>query len=349
MTNALKKAQLWLFSYAWAWALCLVFSLKRERMSHNSGITAKGRIRITKTPAFPAHDFFQPGREFKCRVRHASASYEDDTITQVRAVSLKFADSDYDSPLDLELNTGTISLFWTARNFAEFAQQRRHRVNELAYWNYYDKYPRGLLAAEDGIRKYPASFARMYYHSQTATRFVGKDGVLRYAKYRLVPADGGPETGLMTKDELRNRWKEALEPGETRAPDYLRQELVDRLARGPVHYVLQIQLHTPQPDDSPELLNCNVAWDEATHPHMDLATVELESILPRAEGNQMRFSLLHHPPSLGILPSEHMDDYNSLNYMRARSSVVKEFRVYLTKAWGPREAEQGERPETVRG
>lgn len=348
MTKLLKKAHLWLFSYGWAWALFLVFSLRRERMSHNSGITAKGRIRITKTPAFPAHEFFQPGREFACRLRHASASYEDDTIIQVRSASLKFADSDDESPLDIELNTGTISLFWTARNFAEFAQQRRHRVNELAYWNYYDKHPRGLLAAEDGIRKYPASFSQLYYHSQTATRFVGEDGVLRYAKYRLEPADGGPETGLMTKDELRNRWKEAVAPGETRGPNYLKQELAERLTRGPVRYRLLIQLHTPQPDDSPEILNCNVAWDEATHPYLELATVELESVLPREQGERMRFSLGHHPPSLGVLPSECVDDYNSLNYMRHKADLVKEFRVHFNSAWGTPDPVPDERPADPR-
>lgn len=336
MNAILKKAQLQLWASGWVGVLLMVNSWKRERMSHDNGLTARGRIRITDKPEFPEHDFFQPGRQFECRLRHASVSYADDTIIQVRGASLKFADSDYASPLDLELNTGTISLFWTARNFVEFARHKTPRIDELAYSTYYDKYPRGLLAGADGIRKDPSSFAQLYYHSQCALRFVGRDGVTRYAKYRLVPGNRGPETGLMREEALRHRWREAVAPGETRSPHYLKEEFAERLQAGPVTYHLQIQLHTPQPGESEEILNCNVVWDEATHPHLELATVELDVLLPYEQNELMHFSMANAPPSLGVLPSESIDDYNSINYMRARSDSARRARVLLNRLLGPR-------------
>ena len=328
MPSILKKAQLCYYSYGWSWFIFAWYSTRRQRMSHDNGVAVRGRIRVTQSPTFPAHDFFQPGREFECRLRHASVSYPDDTVIQVRAASLKFADSEVDSPLDLELNTGTMSLFWSARNFIEFVSNKHPRVNGLDYSHYYDKHPRGLLAAMDGIRKEPSSFAQLYYHSQCPMRFVGKDGVLRYVKYRLVPGDRGPESGRMTPEELRDRWSEDATDGRL-GPNYLKEELASRLSRGPVSYHLQLQLHTPQPGESQEIFNSNVPWDEATHPYMDLATVELQSVLPREESVRMRFSMGNQPPSLGILPAESIDDYNSLNTMRRASDLARRFRVLV--------------------
>ncbi|QRK10603.1 hypothetical protein JQX13_11240 [Archangium violaceum] len=271
-------------------------------MSHDNGMAVRGRLRVTENPTFPAHDFFEPGREFACRLRHASVSYPNDTVILVRAASLKFADSEYESPLDLEMNTGTMSLFWSARSFMEFVTKKNPRVKGLDSWTYYDKYPRGLLASADGCRKDPNSFTQLYYHSQVPTRFV-------------------------------TRWNEDL-TDPSRSPNYLKEELVERLSRGPVTYHLQIQVHTPRSGESPEILNSNVAWDEATHPHMDLGTVTLEEVLPFEDGVRTRFSVRHHPPSLGLLPAESVDDYNSLNYMRGASDMAKSARVLLCRLFG---------------
>ncbi|HYO73253.1 MAG TPA: hypothetical protein VEU33_45030, partial [Archangium sp.] len=236
----------------------------------------------------------------------------------------------------LELNTGTISVFWTARNFMELVRMKNPWVNNLPASRYYDKYPRGLAAIIDGVRKDPTSFTQLYFHSQVPLRFVGKDGVLRYAKYRLVPEDRGPETGLMPEEALRTRYEEKVADGETRSPNYLKNELAERLARGPVTYHLQLQLHTPQPGESEEFLNSNKAWDEATHPHLELATVRLEAVLPHEESERTWFSLANHPPSLGLLPTECIDDYNSLNYMRRASDVARMLRVLICSVVGGR-------------
>lgn len=341
----LKKAQLWAYAHIYT-ALIMVGSslMERRRMSHDNGTTATGRLKIVDAPTFPAHEFLSPGREFQIRLRHASVSYDDDTIIQVRAASLKLADSRYESPLDLEMNTGTISLFWTARNFLEFFSTRE-MTNGLAFTKFYDKYPLGLQAGKDGIRKYPSTFAQMYYHAQTAQLFLGKDGVRRYVKFRMIPEDRGPETGLIPMAELENRWLETPAPGETRSQNYLKEEYAARIARGPVRYHLQLQLHVPSPDDSPEILSCSVAWDEATHPFIDVATVEVDTLLSLDENNLMRFSVAHCPDSLGLLPAESIDDYNSINYMRKSSGAAKSSRLFFYKIFGMPKAVPDERPK----
>lgn len=324
---------LWLFAYGFAWLLALYSSLfLRRRMSHNCGVLAAGKLRIVPKPAFPPHDFFTPGREMKCRVRHAPVSYDDDTIIQVRSASLKFADADCDSPLDLEMNTGTTSLFWTARNFQEFTGGRNEQP--LPYRKFYDKYPQGLAAAKEGIRRDPSSFAELRYHTQTTQKFIGVDGVQRYVRFRLIPFDDIPETGVIPPSELEHFWSEHRNPNETKSRSYLKQEYADRIARGPVKYRLQLQLHTPAANDGDDVCNCNVAWDEETHPFLDVAVVEIDRLLSLKDEANAIFSLRHCPPSLGLLPAKSLDDFNSINYVRACSDVAKKVRVFRYKLFG---------------
>jgi hypothetical protein len=58
---------------------------KRVRMSHENGITCRGRVRILNNPNIPSHDLFIPARGFGCRLRHAAASWTDDAKLVVRS------------------------------------------------------------------------------------------------------------------------------------------------------------------------------------------------------------------------------------------------------------------------
>jgi arachidonate 5-lipoxygenase len=153
----------------------------------------------------------------------------------------------------------------------------------------------------------------------------------------------------MTPEELRGIWSEEVAPGESRSPNYLKQEFAERVRRGAVSYILQIQFHTPEPGESPEIFNCNVEWDPETHPFIDIARVEIDAVLSFDENNLMRFSIRHHPASLALLPAASIDDYNSVNYMRARSGVAKYFRVLSYKVLGMPEPKPDTRPSGAAG
>jgi arachidonate 5-lipoxygenase len=290
----------------------------RLRMSHKKGILAAGRIRIVERPQFPEHDFFRPGAEFPCRLRHASISYLDDAMLVVRAASLKFADNRDESPLDLLLNTGQTSFFWDVQSFKGFgsvtnAGRDPHFVKWMEDW------PSTRKSLLESVRRNPETFAQLYYYSQTSFEFHARDGRPRFVKFRLIPGDRGKETGLPDwgAEPWNTGWTQAILPGETRDRNYLKDEYQLRVARGPVTYHLQLQLHEQQPGDTRDyLLSCMVVWDEATHPWMDLATVTIDRTLPYEEEEWSLFSIGHHPPSIGITPATSTTDPASLNYLR---------------------------------
>lgn len=336
MSRLWGRFKLWFMSTSWAWLLVFAASLAgRKRMSHNNGTTLRGRVRVVDSPSIPPNRFFVPGREWPCRLRHSSVSYDDDTVIQVRSASLKFADSSYDSPLDLELNTGTISLFWSASNFLEFfVKKSRVRGIPCDFVKFYEKYERGHIAALDGIREDPSSFAQMHYHSQVAQRFEGEDGLVRYVHYRLLPEGGGPETGIVPPGKYSPYWPEDRRPGETKSPHYLKKEIAERVRAETVRYVLQIQLREPAEGEDPEIFNCNRVWDETLYPYVDLAHVTLDEVLSYEENQLMRFSLGHTPIELGNLPAYSPTDYNSVVYMRIKSGPAKAARLMAYKLFG---------------
>ncbi len=76
--------------------------------------------------------------------------------------------------------------------------------------------------------KPPASYARLRYNALHAFRWVDGDGAERHVRYSWLP-----EAGEAT-----------LSGGEAKAAgaDYLRRDIVERLAREPVRFTLQVQL-----------------------------------------------------------------------------------------------------------
>src|SRR5437016_3490550 len=152
--------------------------LTRTRMSHENGIVARGRIRVADELAIPENDFFIPGREFPCRLRHASVSLMDDAGLFVRAASLKFADADIESPLDLLMNGGSASPFWNMHTFAQFmlARMRGGRAHLIPY---FQANPRCFENVVSALRLRPDSFASLRYYSQTPFEFRARDSQLR--------------------------------------------------------------------------------------------------------------------------------------------------------------------------
>lgn len=139
-------------------------------------------------------------------------------------------------------------------------------------------------------------------HSQTPFEFRARDGRPRFVKFRLIPEDRGKEDGLpnWSEEPWNTGWTQGLLPGETRGRNDLKDEYRERVARGPVTYHLQLQLHEQRPEDTRDtLLSCMVVWDEATHPWMDLATVS-DAIDPDASVRRGGAHALHarQPPAL---------------------------------------------------
>lgn len=306
-----------LFFYRWLIQRVFVQMSRRRKLrgTHSFGVGAAGRVRVVDAPTFPAHSFFVPGREFPLRLRHGTLQFEDAAM-DIRSAALKFSDHHAESPLDLVMNTGPASAFWNVPSFLDFIKAKRTGKEALIAWSI--RSPRGRDAAIGALRRAPESFARLSYYAQLVFSFQGADGVPRWVKYRLVPADGRPDSGLPSAADLERPWDQERLPDEARPKHYLAAELTERLARGPVQYRLQLQLHTPQAGDSQELLNSAAPWDQAKYPWQDLATVTLDRALSAEETERLAFNIGHQPPSLGVLPAKSPEDYNSLGYLRTR-------------------------------
>ena len=74
----------------------------------------------------------------------------------------------------------------------------------------------------------PSSFAREAYFGVTAFRFTNADGVTRYGRYRISPAAGIEHLdGAAAKE---------------RGADYLFDEVIERIARGPIRFEILVQI-----------------------------------------------------------------------------------------------------------
>ena len=292
------------------------YALKRGRATHTYGVGAAGTLDVAPDTAVPDHDFFRPGRVFPVFLRHANLEFDDDATSDIRSAALKLSDQSDRSPLDIVMNTGVVSAFWSTPVFLDFVRAKmRGKAGLQAYGN---RYPAAFEAAVDGLRRAPESFSTLRYHSQICFHFHARDGVRRYARYRLAPADGAPETGLPDIEDQLNPWNQERRNGETRAAAYLRDEFRARIAVGPVRYRLQIQLHTAVSGESDEIFNSGARWPEDRYPWLDLAIATLDRALPPEQTERLRFNIGNQPPSLGVIHARSYDDYNSIGDLRVR-------------------------------
>ena len=332
---------MWLMQPAMVGMITANSLLTRERMSHDNGIVARGRIRLLDDMgAIPSNRFFTPGRSFEAALRHASITFADDAALQVRAASLKFSSGPIRSECDLLMNGGEAAPFWNMDTFWQFmrARVRGGRAHLIAY---FQRNPRCYFNVRDALRRNPESFTDQRYYTQTPLRFIADDGVERYAKFRLVPADDGVrETGIPGEDDLQTPWFQDALPGETRHWNYLKDEYRERLRDGgAAHYRLQIQLLEWQPHHERAVeLSSLYAWDEREHPWHDLARVEMNEVVDDPlEAQGYLFSLRNLPEgTLEVIPARGFQDGPSMDRLRLGGYWPRRARLAMLRLRGPK-------------
>jgi catalase len=130
----------------------------------------------------------------------------------------------------------------------------------------------------------PASFALESFFGVNAYRFTNAEGVSRFGRYRIGPA--------AAPDHL-NADAAAKTP-----PDFLFDEIRDRLRRGPARMRISVQLanDTDVTDDS------TVLWP-ADRPILEFGIVELQSVVPDNTAEQRHIIFDPIPRVDGIDPS----------------------------------------------
>jgi catalase len=122
---------------------------------------------------------------------------------------------------------------------------------------YLAAHPEAMAAVTAAItHPIPESYVTLAYHSLHAYGFEARDGTVRYGRYHLVPEAG--EVSL-SDDEAG-----------TRPPDYLRDELAQRLAVAPAAFLIQVEVAgNGDPIDDP-----TAVWPDGRD-RIDLGRLEL--------------------------------------------------------------------------
>lgn len=295
-------------------------STKRGRGTHTWGVAGKGTATFIVSPAFPTNDFFVDGRVVPVILRHSSpGAREDDRARDGVAASVKFFDegSDYTGPgaLDILMNAGRQLFVRNIRDFSTFVHASPEERKDLV--------KQGIMMEPELIEAYRirGSFLDSRFHSWQCFEFIDAGGLLSYIRFRLVPADRGPERGLPAK-EFVAEGAPSMDPvpDDPRAPDFLRQEWIYQVKYSEVGYVLQAQLHPApsSPEGNPEVLNPARPWDETKYPWMDLCEIKItEPILDNETVSALDMNPNRSPQCIRIPLATSPDEYASLGHARA--------------------------------
>jgi catalase len=131
----------------------------------------------------------------------------------------------------------------------------------------------------------PSSLAREQFFGITAMRFTNKDGKSQYGRYRIVP-----EAGV---DHLSDAAAAA------KTPNFLFDELKERIAKGPIQFRVKVQL--PNPGD--KVNDATDQWPE-DRTQLDLGTVALTAPVAN-NAHEQQWTIFDPIPRVdGIDPSD---------------------------------------------
>lgn len=312
--------------------------MTRRRASHLMGVGATGRFVVAplepvRGKVRPDSAFFTPGAEFPLRMRFANLTLLDDAGLDVRGAAIKLANSEWESPFDMVMNTGAFCPAGDIIGFTGFVLSKF--TPEWMEGMVLRQQPLLMEGAIAGLRRAPDSYAGLRFYSQIVRGWQEPDGTQHLVRYRLVPVGDLPETGLPDQADCTHPWIRARLPSERRVSDYLRREMKERLAREPVVLRFEAQFHPFAPTLPDPWYDASIEWEEGSHPWLPLGEIRLDAALPDMEIERTRFSPTNRPPSLIVFGSTGWRDPRSLGDSEVRvMDRLQKFRLWLEK-WGP--------------
>jgi catalase len=130
----------------------------------------------------------------------------------------------------------------------------------------------------------PSSFARESYYGVTAMRFTNQQGKSRYGRYRILPDAGNEHLDEATV--------------KAKAPNYLFDEIAQRIAGRPVIFRIVVQLA----EEGDVVDNATVHWPESRRLE-EFGTLTLTSVVPENAAQQKQIIFDPIPRLDGIEPS----------------------------------------------
>lgn len=131
----------------------------------------------------------------------------------------------------------------------------------------------------------PVSFAQETYHGVTAMKFSTADGVSRFGRYRIVPQAG---IHYLDDEELKSK-----------GPDYLFDELAERVSAGPVRFTVVVQVA----EDGDVVDDATISWPPDRQ-IVELGTLDLTAPVANDAAEQKHDIFDPIPRLAGIEPSD---------------------------------------------
>jgi catalase len=131
----------------------------------------------------------------------------------------------------------------------------------------------------------PSSFARESYFGINAMRFTNQQGKSRYGRYRILPAAGNEFLDDTT--------------AKTKSPNYLFDELQQRVGKGPITFQIVVQLA----EEGDTVDDATIHWPES-RPLQEFGALTLTAVEPDNAAEQKRIIFDPIPRLDGIEPSD---------------------------------------------
>jgi catalase len=116
-------------------------------------------------------------------------------------------------------------------------------------------------------KPFPTSFAKEHFFAVNAFKFTNADGVVRYGRYRIVP-------------ELGTEYLDA-DAAAAKTPNYLFDELMERIAAGPIKFQISVQLA----EEGDVVDDSTIQWPEK-RALLKFGEITLDTLPPDNEAEQ---------------------------------------------------------------
>ena len=207
-----------------------------HRAAHARGVLCTGEFTASELARELTKAAHMTGEPVRATIRFSNGSgnpeapdYERDG--QGMAVKLYLADG---SKTDFVALTLPVFFVRTVEDFLEFTRARKPdpetgQPDPSKVVPFMEAHPEAMPAVQAALgADPPASYATRVYNGIHAFRWTNAGGESRYVRYRWEPEAG---VASLERDEARER-----------GPDYLREEILERLERGPAAFRLLVQV-----------------------------------------------------------------------------------------------------------
>jgi hypothetical protein len=293
--------------------------LQKGRGTHTYGVVARGEARCIVPSDFPANDTFVLGRIYPIVLRHSSpGGRADDRARDGVAASIKFFQpGDENGPgfYDILMNAGRQLFVRSIRDFSTFVHTPDAERIKLV--------EQGIMLEPQLIEAYRirGSFTDFRYYTWVCFEFIDKAGVSRYVRFRLINHDRGMDRGLPKADFRANgRPSMEPEPGDDRAPEFLRRDFRYRVKHRDVRDILQAELRDAPPGGvgNHDMFDPAQPWNEHWYPWVDVFDIRLtETIDDNDAPSRLEMNPNRSPQCIRIPLATSPDHYASLGHARA--------------------------------